>query len=189
MLLSRSLKLAVLGLAILAEACDRQSADKAQPPASISTAAEGETPPGAIDTSHKGSPLPAIILGDAAGHKLALASQTGKPLLINLWATWCAPCIAELPQLDTLAKAGKVHVLTVSQDMTDGAAIAPFLQQHAITRLEPWLDPQSDLAAHYNANTLPTSILYDVQGREVWRISGPRDWSSPETAALLAQAE
>ncbi|MEY4159590.1 MAG: hypothetical protein RLZZ136_211 [Pseudomonadota bacterium] len=187
MLLSRSLKLTVLGLTILAGACDRQSADKAQPPASISNAPGTETPTSSIDTLHKGSPLPSITVSDAAGHTLALASQTGKPLLINLWATWCGPCIAELPQLDALAKAGKLRVVTVSQDMDNGAAIAPFLQQRGITQLEPWLDPQGDVAAHYNANILPTSVLYDAQGHEIWRISGARDWNSAESAALLAQ--
>ena len=194
MLLSRSLKLAFLGLAltapVLLTGCDRQSGKAAQPAASASadgSAASGESG-AALDRSHKGSQLPDMTLADIAGKKLNLASLKGKPLLINLWATWCAPCVAELPQLDRLAASGRLRVLTVSQDSGKPEEVAKFLKDRGVTTLEPWLDPANDLIAQYNAGTLPTSILYDATGREVWRFIGPRDWDSAETAALLAEA-
>jgi hypothetical protein len=97
--------------------------------------------------------------------------------------------VAELPQLDSLAGSGNLRVLAVSQDMGDGAKVADFLKQRGVSHLEPWLDPQNDLAAHFGANTLPMSVLYDADGNEVWRTNGPRDWASAETLKLLGQAE
>jgi thiol-disulfide isomerase/thioredoxin len=195
LLSSRSLKSAVLGLAVLAPAllggCDRQSDEKAQPAAAPSSAAAAPEARGQLDTSHKGEALPAVTLRDAAGRKLALASLAGKPLLVNLWATWCAPCVAELPTLDALAAshAADLRVLTVSQDMSGTEKVAEFLKARGGTRLEPWLDPKNDLAFHYQVTTLPTTILYDAKGREVWRYVGGHDWSGPDAAALIGQAQ
>jgi len=170
--------------------CDRQSDEKAQPAAAPSSAAAAPEARGQLDTSHKGEALPAVTLRDAAGRKLALASLAGKPLLVNLWATWCAPCVAELPTLDALAAshAADLRVLTVSQDMSGTEKVAEFLKARGGTRLEPWLDPKNDLAFHYQVTTLPTTILYDAKGREVWRYVGGHDWSGPDAAALIAQA-
>ncbi len=145
---------------------------------------------GTFDRSHKGSQLPDFVLKDPAGKDLRLASLKGKPLLINLWATWCAPCVAELPALDQLAgqSAASLKVLTVNQDMGKPEAVAPFLKTRGVTKLEPWLDPEGELAMHYNVQTLPTTIYYDAQGREVWRLTGAHDWTSADTAKLLAEA-
>jgi thiol-disulfide isomerase/thioredoxin len=191
--LSRSLNLAVLGLAVALAGCNRQSGEKAQPQPSASASAEGAASPGhltgTLDRTHKGSAMPDFTLTDQSGKHEALASFKGKPVLVNLWATWCAPCIAELPMLDKLAadKTGKLKVLTVAQDMSDTAKVAPFLAGKA-PHLEPWLDPKNELAFHYDAGTLPTTIYYDAQGREVWRYVGGHDWTSAETATMLAEA-
>jgi thiol-disulfide isomerase/thioredoxin len=199
--ISRSLKTAVLACtvvacAVLAGGCDRQSGEPAQPQASGKAAASSDggapanAPQGKLDRSHKGSRLADMVLTDGAGRSLRLPSLIGKPLLVNLWATWCAPCIVELPSLDKLAgaRAATLKVLTVSQDMQQPQKVAPFLAERGIKHLEPWLDPKNDLAFQYEANTLPTTILYDAQGREVWRYVGAHDWSNAETAALLAEA-
>jgi thiol-disulfide isomerase/thioredoxin len=187
--LSRSLKLAVLGCAILAGGCDRQSGEKAQPQASASASAKPEGLSGVLDRSHKGSEMPDFTLTDQSGKSAKLASFKGKPLLVNLWATWCAPCVVELPMLDKLAanKAGALKVLTVSEDMAQTEKVAPFLASKGFTHLEPWLDPKNDLAFHYEASTLPTTIFYDAQGKEVWRYVGGHDWTSPETTRMLAE--
>ena len=191
--LSRSFKIAVLGLGLLGPAllggCDRQSGDKAQPAPSASPSGTA-VHKGAIDRSQKGSLIPDFTLTDQQGRKLPLASLKGQPLLVNLWATWCAPCVAELPTLDKLAaqQTGKLRVLTVSQDMSATEKVADFLKTRGGTHLEPWLDPQNDLAFHYQASTLPTTILYDAQGHEVWRYVGGHDWSGAPAAALIAEA-
>ncbi|MBW8753986.1 MAG: TlpA family protein disulfide reductase [Sphingomonadales bacterium] len=186
---SRSLNLAVLGLAIAVGGCNRESGDTAQPQASASASAVPEGLTGAIDRSHKGSALPDFTLTDATGKQVKLASFKGKPLLVNLWATWCAPCVIELPMLDKLAgdKAGRLKVLTVSQDMTNTDKVAPFLAGKGLTQLEPWLDPKNDLAFQYDAGTLPTTVFYDAAGKEVWRYVGGHDWTSTETAKMLAE--
>jgi thiol-disulfide isomerase/thioredoxin len=181
LLLSRSLTITALAFTLLVAGCDRQSGQQAQgePAASAS---------GTIDRSRKGSELPDFTFKDAAGREVQLKDLKGKPLLINLWATWCAPCVAELPALDRLAGRGSIRVLTVSQDMAQGEKIAPFLKQLGVTRLEPWLDPQNDLAFHYGGVSLPASILYDARGREVWRVIGPREWDDAATQLLLTEA-
>ena len=195
LLSSPSLKLVAPGCALFACAlllagCDRQSGDKAQPPAN---AAQSVTPAapvaGKVDRSHKGSALPDFQLKDPAGKELNLASLKGKPLLINLWATWCAPCVAELPQLDQIAANHPgLKVLTVNQDMDKLDKVAPFLKARGVTRLEPWLNPDNSLTFQFGADTLPVTILYDSAGHEVWRIVGGRDWTGADTAALLAEA-
>lgn len=196
MLLSRSLKLAVLGCAILAPVvlggCDRQSGENAQPQAGAST--EAATPGGAkdssgrLDRSHKGEALPDFTLTDQAGKQLKLPSLKGQPLLINLWATWCGPCVAELPALGKLAveRVGELKVLTVSQD-TQTEKVGPFLAEHGVPQLEAWLDPKNDMTFHYGTGILPTTVLYDAQGQEVWRYVGAHDWAGDETAEMLKE--
>ena len=178
--------------------CDRQSGEQAQPQATHAATVSAEPAVGAapgaaagvIDRSHKGSALPDFTLKDLAGKELQLASLKGKPLLINLWATWCAPCVAELPQLDTLAAGNPgLKVLTVNQDMDKLDSVAPFLKARGVTRLEPWLNPDNSLTFQFGADTLPVTILYDSSGREVWRTVGGRDWNTADTAALLAEAQ
>ncbi len=187
MLSSRLLKIAVLGCALLAPlalgGCDRESGKSAQPAASAGSEA--------LDRSHKGSELPDFAFADPAGKKLQLASLKGKPILLNLWATWCAPCLAEMPALDKLAadKGDALQVVTVSQDLAQAEKVAAFFADRKLTRLQPWLDPDNQLSDHYAANTLPTTILYDAAGREVWRFTGPREWGDAETEKLLAEAK
>jgi thiol-disulfide isomerase/thioredoxin len=185
-LLSRSLKSVALGCAVLLAGCDRESGGQAQPQASSAAPAKA----GAIDRSRKGSQMPDFQLKDPAGKELNLASLKGKPVLINLWATWCAPCAAELPQLNQLAADNPgIRVLTVNQDMDKLDRVAPFLAQKGGTSLEPWLNPDNSLAFQFGAETLPATVYYDAQGREVWRVLGERKWIGEDTKALLAEAE
>lgn len=180
----------VVGLpAAFLAGCDRQSGGDTQPPAASESPANatGEAPAG-VDRSHKGSRLPSLGFKDAGGKTINTASLAGKPVLINLWATWCGPCVAELPTLDKLAGEGRLRVLTISQDTGDSDKVASFLQGKGLAHLDPWLDPEGAAASQWQVSTLPASIYYDAQGREVWRANGGMDWKGPVAAKLLAEA-
>ena len=189
---SRSLKLVFPAVGLIAglmlAGCDRQSSQSAQPAASPAAASEFT---GSIDHSHKDSAVPSLTLHDNAGKVLELAKLGGKPLLVNLWATWCAPCIAELPKLNALAagKGAALQVVTISEDLTGGDKVAAFLASRGYAHLSPWLDPDNNASTKYQVSTLPTTIYYDAAGHEVWRYSGGHDWMSTETARMLAEAK
>lgn len=144
---------------------------------------------GTIKCDHAGEAAPDVTFEDPSGAKVTLASFRGKPVLLNLWATWCAPCVAEMPTLDALAESlgGKVQVLAVSQDLDGAKKVDPFFQKAGFKRLQPYLDTQAAFSTGLQVN-LPTTILYDSQGHEVWRMLGGMDWSSQTAQELLAQA-
>jgi thiol-disulfide isomerase/thioredoxin len=133
----------------------------------------------AIDRSHAGSPAPAIIFERSGGDKVRMADFRGRPVLVNLWATWCAPCIAEMPQIDALAasRRGKLAVLPISQDMEGWLAVKPFFAKGKFTTLQPYVDQPGSFAESLKARGLPISILYDANGKEVWRIAGTPNWA------------
>jgi thiol-disulfide isomerase/thioredoxin len=148
---------------------------------------------GTLDISSRGSRMPSFVLTDPAGRRLASDDLAGRPVLINLWATWCGPCVLEMPMLDALARddGKRLKVVTVSQDIVtpdnDGSAkVKAFFAKRKFARLEPWLDPDNTLSQHFRTGILPTTVLYDANGREVWRMIGGHDWSGPRTAAMLA---
>jgi thiol-disulfide isomerase/thioredoxin len=142
-----------------------------------------------VDRSHKGTPAPAATFNDAEGNETSVAEFAGKPLLLNLWATWCAPCVKELPTLDRLAADEKaLAVIAVSQDSGPHASVEAFLASHRIVNLAAYQDAKSGLSGALGPDTvLPTTILYDSSGHEVWRYVGDLDWTSPEAARLIAE--
>lgn len=185
---SLSLTLAVLGLTISLGGCDRESEGAAQQ-AADSEVKPAPGLPGEIDRGHKGSRAPNMSFMDPDRRIVELSKLKGTPALVNLWATWCAPCVIEMPQLDDLANDydGKLRVVTLSQDIQGAAKVKPFFAQRKFRHLEPWLDPQNALIFHYGGGTLPLTVLYDAEGREVWRIAGGYDWSSKEARALIEE--
>jgi len=127
--------------------------------------------------------------GEYDGTPGKLSDFKGKPLLVNFWATWCVPCIKELPTLDALAArdAGKLQVVLVNEDLEGDRVVAPFLQKHALKNTKPWLDAANALMVPTKVASLPTTILYDANGKEVLRVDRDMDWTGPEAKALLAQ--
>lgn len=145
---------------------------------------------GTIDRSHQGKAAPAAAFTAPDGKTVTLADFKGKPLLLNLWATWCAPCVREMPTLDRLAarEAGQLQVLVVSQDLEGAEKVTPFFQKAQFAALQPHLDTEVGLSTHYGVN-LPTTILYDSQGKEVWRVSGDMEWDGDTAAGWIAEAK
>jgi thiol-disulfide isomerase/thioredoxin len=178
----------ILGVSFLLLAgCDRAGEAPAQPGAAADSA---KAAAGVVERKFAGTPLLAMQFSNAAGETLDLAAQDG-PVLINLWATWCAPCVKEMPQLDALAAEleGEVRVITVSQDIRGAEVVGPFFAQKGFQRLEPWLDPETELSAQFTLEgALPLTILFDARGREVLRVAGGYEWDSPEAAALIRSA-
>jgi thiol-disulfide isomerase/thioredoxin len=142
-----------------------------------------------VDRTHKGSPAPDKAFNDSDGNETSLKAFAGKPTLVNLWASWCAPCVKELPTLDKLAQVqtGKMNVVAISQDDAPHASVEAFLKTHKIATLGSFQDPKMGLSGSLGAEVLPTSVLYDAQGREVWRFVGDQDWTSAAAAKLLAE--
>ena len=176
--------------ALVLAGCDRQSAEPAQPEAA--EAEEAGQLAGKLDRSFAGQAMPAAQLTDPAGATLALADLKGKPALVNLWATWCVPCITEMPMLNELAEEldGSVEVVTVSEDIKGAEVVTPFFAQRSLANLPQWLDPKNELAVALGGASagLPLTVLYDAQGKEVWRIMGGYDWSTAEARELIAEA-
>ncbi len=143
-----------------------------------------------VDRRHAGKAAPFIEIRNADDEPATLAEAAGKPLLVNFWATWCAPCVKELPTLDQLAQShdvdGQLGVIAVSQDRAPQGSVKAFLAQHRIKSLGAYHDPDMALSAALGTQILPTSILFDADGREVWRYVGDLDWTSKEAEKLLA---
>ena len=164
----RSALLACLVAGALA-GCDNGAGDAAQGGEEVSSETAVHEFTGTIDRTFAGGDIPAVTVTAPDGTTLALAETRGTPVLLNLWATWCAPCVAEMPLLDDLAAevAGSVRVLTVSEDITGAEAVVPFFEQYGFTNLPQWMDTQNDLAfAFGGGSSLPLTVLYDAQRSE-----------------------
>ena len=169
-------------------------AQQAQPADNQATPAAADVGPHkGVDRSHKGQPAPLAGFKDPDGGDISLKDFRGTPVLVNLWASWCAPCVKELPTLDKLAAAhrdgGQLGVIAVSQDSGPQPSVEAFLAKLKVEDLGAYHDPKMGLSGALGPDVvLPTSILYDAQGREVWRYVGDLDWTSPEVARLLSEA-
>lgn len=171
--------------ALAVAGCDRQAAPDSQ--AKVCVADSGLK--GKLDIANRGEEIPDFTVTDPSGRSLKLRSLKGKPVLLNLWATWCGPCVLEMPMLEKMATdyEGKLRVLTVSQDIEGATKVAPLFAEKKFSKLEPWLDPENNLGFKYNTGMLPTTVLYDKDGKEVWRMIGAHDWCSPRTAAMISE--
>ena len=182
----------ILGLTLAG--CDRQKAQAPQaeaPGAEPSANASPSYPSGRLDRSHAGTAAPTVAFEDPYGRPARIADFRGRPVLVNLWATWCAPCVVEMPSLDALARreGDSLAVLALSQDFDGRQKVTDFFRRHEFTELEPYLDGGMRFMSALGIDTLPTTILYDSEGREVWRMTGLADWEGERAARLLLEAE
>jgi thiol-disulfide isomerase/thioredoxin len=133
-------------------------------------------PPSVIVPVTPPKPLPPLVFTTLDGRKLPLAAFAGKPLVLNFWATWCMPCVAELPELDQLAAQG-IQVLAVSADHRGADAVKPFLATRNLDHLTIALDRTSEATHEAGVFGFPTTFVLDTQGRERGRLEGPAKWS------------
>lgn len=132
--------------------------------------------------------VPAIHFTDQDGKGLTLADFRGKLVVLNVWATWCAPCRAEFPRLDHLqAEMGgaDLAVLALSVDLGGRKQVDRFYDEIKVKNLAEYLDPSGESAKTLGLRGLPTTLILDRQGREVARIEGEVAWDGPEVKALL----
>jgi thiol-disulfide isomerase/thioredoxin len=128
---------------------------------------------------------------DKDGKRLSLANWKGRVVLLNLWATWCAPCRKEMPSLAELQEqlgSKDFEVVAVSLDRQGEDVAAKFLEETNASALALYLDKESDSLDKLRVVGLPASILIDRQGREIGRIFGPAEWASPEALELIKAA-
>lgn len=137
------------------------------------------------------APVPTVAFSDLDGGTHSLADWQGKVLLVNFWATWCAPCRDEMPSLDALQKArgggDDFAVLTIAAGRNPPAAITKFFTEENITDLPTLTDERTELARAFGVMAMPVTILIDAEGREVARMTGDADWASPAAMALVDQ--
>jgi thiol-disulfide isomerase/thioredoxin len=133
-------------------------------------------------------PAPATAFKDMADANKTLADFKGKVLIVNFWATWCAPCVKEMPMLEALqAKLGgpAFQVLAVSQDREGAKVAKPFIEVQKWNKAAFFTESPGHFARDGNLRGLPTSLLIDKQGREVARVEGEANWLAPEVEKRL----
>ena len=134
----------------------------------------------------KAAAVPQTPFVDAAGGKHRIGDFKGHYVLINLWATWCAPCVSELPALTKLQAAVpglKVVAVDVGHDKADVAAA--FLKGHNVAQLGTYVDTDLALLHAFGAYGLPTTVLIDPSGKEIANAEGPGEWASPASIAYF----
>ena len=135
-----------------------------------------------------GKPLADFTLPDLQGHAVQLAALRGKVVFVNVWATWCPPCVEEMPTIQQLYE--RLHgrglaVLAVSLDALGAQVVAPFMQSHRLS-FPTLLDTKNLVQRLYRTTGVPESFIVDKRGILVEKVVGPRDWAHPQ---LLAQFE
>ncbi|MGJ3232447.1 MAG: TlpA family protein disulfide reductase [Oceanicaulis sp.] len=133
-------------------------------------------------------PLTTLETGD--GREITLADKRGKVVLVNFWATWCAPCVVEMPYLDALqARYGSdaFEVVAISMDRTIDDA-REFYRRNDLNHLALYHDKSFSAAMSAGARGLPLTVLYDRNGAEIGRLDGDAQWASEEAFALIEAA-
>jgi thiol-disulfide isomerase/thioredoxin len=146
-----------------------------------------QTPLGHFVPAASPQPAPPVNFTDLAGKTAHLSDFAGKVVLLNLWATWCAPCRHEMPSLEQLQArfSDKLAVVPISQDLGGDKAVAPFISKLGLAKLNVYLDPKSTVGQAFKVEGLPTSFLIDRHGRVLGRVEGEAKWDSSKMLAVI----
>lgn len=132
-------------------------------------------------------PVPEVALIDAEDAPRSLAEYRGKWVVLNFWATWCAPCRHEMPSLDRLQAAlPEIAVMPVATGRNSVTGIKRFFEEEAIVNLPILRDPTSELARGMNVLGLPVTVILSPEGQEVARLIGDAEWDSDSAKAIMA---
>ena len=151
-------------------------------------ASPGAGPRTAVGWASAPQPLPEIRFQDGDGKPYTLSDFRGKVVLLNVWATWCAPCRKEMPALDRLQqKLGgpAFEVVALSINSGGAAIVRQFYDDIGIRSLALYVDPSMEASGKLHTIGIPTTLLLDREGRERWRKIGPAEWDSPEIIESL----
>ena len=132
-------------------------------------------------------PAPSVTLTDTAGSEVGLSDFRGKLVVLNLWATWCEPCLREMPSLERLqSRLGeRIAVLAVSEDRGGNKTVEPFIAKLGLKSVKTYIDPKSEVGHAFGARGLPTSFLIDREGKVLGRVEGAAEWDSPKILGVL----
>ena len=132
-------------------------------------------------------PAPSVTLTDTAGSEVGLSDFRGKLVVLNLWATWCEPCLREMPSLERLQTrfGDRIAVLAVSEDRGGAKIVTPFIAKLGLESVKIYLDPKSELGHAFDVRGLPTSFLIDHDGNVLGRVEGGADWDSVKMLAVV----
>ncbi len=134
--------------------------------------------------------LPALHFTAADGSLRSLADYAGQGVVLNFWATWCAPCVSEMPALDALSRAlsgQRIVVLPVSLDRAGAGAVTPFYAGHGIRSLPVLLDAHGETMTALRLDGIPTTLVIDRAGREVSRVQGPVRWDAADAPQMIGR--
>ena len=164
-----------------------------QTAARVTPLAKGEV--AAVEIRKDPQPAPELAFTGPDGQPMTLAALKGKTLLVNLWATWCAPCLKEMPALDTLEKemgGADFAVVAINIDTRNLDKPKAWLAENKVTALPFYGDPQAAtfqaLRKAHKVEGMPVSIIVDKTGCELGIIQGPADWASADSKALMQAA-
>jgi len=186
--------LIIIGVAIVAsrpstEAPPQTAETAAEKPAeSASAAPDAAAHADTIALYDTPRPAPPTVFKDANDADVTLAKFSGKVLVVNFWATWCAPCVKEMPTLDALeAKLGgpEFEVVAIAQDREGAKVAKPFADKNAWSNLDFYTEAGGKFMREARLNGLPTSLIIDKTGQEVGRVEGELDWASPGVEKVL----
>jgi thiol-disulfide isomerase/thioredoxin len=155
---------------------------------SVAAAAEEEKPKlGEFIPASRPQPAPELSFQDLEGKSASLADFKGKLLVLNLWATWCGPCLEEMPSLEQLQVnlPDKLVVVAVSEDRGGAKIVQPFLDKLGLKKVKIYLDPKSDVGHAFEVRGLPTSIVIGGDGKVLGRVEGAAEWDSVEMYGVL----
>ncbi len=136
-------------------------------------------------------PVPEVNFLDQDGNERTLDDFQGRVVVLNLWATWCAPCRKEMPSLDRLqAKLGgdDLEVVALAVDRGDISKITSFYEELGVTNLTIYHDPTAKAGRTLRAPGLPTTLLVDREGNEIGRVLGDAEWDGEDVITLLTAA-